>query len=209
MFFSAAALLLAASAALSTVGPAPSADESKCTWRGGGPDMREWVVILDDEVIEMDPGEFDLDDFGESSLEFFEIVCWRWVEEHYGVEVSAGAIYVLTEEGVRQHENGQIAALETIVAAQDRYRDAHGRYAPGVEELAGFAGLTEHGLPTYFALELHLTGDGWAARVGATKDGDARLLAPCMVFVGTFPDGWLEADSDAEPVLQERRPVCS
>ncbi len=58
MFFS-AALLLATSAALPTLGPVPSTDDMRCTWRGGGPDMQEWVVILDDEVIEMDLGEFD------------------------------------------------------------------------------------------------------------------------------------------------------
>ena len=227
IFLSVAAMLLASPGALLSSGelpstaPPPSADELKCTWRGGGPDMREWVVILDDEVIEMNPDEFDqgagadrrrrvnLDDFGEKSLELFEIVCWRWVEEHYGVQVSAGAIYVLTEDGASQHESGQIAALETIVAAQDRFREAHGRYAPSIEELAGFAGLTEHGLPSYFALDLELTGDGWAARVGATKDEDLRLLAPCRAFVGTVPDGWMKADFDTGPVLQERKPVCS
>ena len=75
---------------------------------------------------------------------------------------------MLTQEGSERHEQGQIGALEAIVAAQDRHREEQGRYAPSVEELAGFGGLSVHGLPSYFGLELAVTGEGWAARVGMT-----------------------------------------
>ena len=96
---------------------------------------------------------------------------------------------MLTQEGSERHEQGQIGALEAIVAAQDRHREEQGRYAPSVEELAGFGGLSVHGLPSYFGLELAVTGEGWAARVGMTE-------------------GWMGKASDTRTALQERQPVC-
>ena len=73
MFLSVAAMLLASPGALLSsgelpvIGPALSADEMKCTGRpGAGPEMLQWVVVLDDEVIEVSPEELDPDDYGKA-----------------------------------------------------------------------------------------------------------------------------------------------
>ena len=224
MFVFVTALLLAASGALLSSGPALpvgtafSADEMKCTPRGGGgPELPAWVVVLDDEVIEVDPEELDLDDYGkESPLQFFDFVCWRWLEEHFDYRASHGAIYVLTEEGSASHEAGQIAVLDAVVAAQDRYRGQHGEYASVAEDLAGMESLGEYGLPSYFELALTVTGDGWAALVGNKGVGRQYGKRPlqltdsgCRAFVGTVPEEWKERASDSQAVLPERKPFCS
>ncbi|MCY4573528.1 MAG: hypothetical protein OXF01_12090 [Gemmatimonadetes bacterium] len=222
---SVAAMLLAfpgalhSSGELPSIGPALSAGEMKCTGRpGGGPEMLQWVVVLDDEVIEVSPEEFDLDDYGEArptDIDIVAYVCWRWLDAHYGIQVSAGAVYALTREGSERHEQGQIGALEAIVAAQDRHWEEQGGYASSVGELAGFGGLSGHGLPSYFGLELVVTGEGWAARVGMTGGWDGYpeppekgLASACLVFVGTVPEGWMGKAADTGTALQERQPVC-
>ncbi len=134
MFLSVAAMLLASPGALLSsgelpvIGPALSADEMKCTGRpGAGPEMLQWVVVLDDEVIEVSPEELDPDDYGKARpTDIVAYACWRWLEAHYGIHVSAGAVYVLTREGRERHEQGQIGALEAIVAAQDRHWEEQG-----------------------------------------------------------------------------------
>ena len=72
-----------------------------------------------------------------------------------------------------------------------------------------------HGLPSYFGLELAVTGEGWAARVGMTggwqgypEPPDKGLASACPVFVGTVPEGWMGKASDTRTALQERQPVC-
>ena len=186
MFVFVAAILLAASAAFLSSGPpppvgtTPSTDEMKCTPRGGGgPELPAWVAVLDDEVLEVHPEELDLDDYGrESPVQFFDFVCWKWLEEHYDYRASYGAVYVLTEAGSASHETGQIAVLEAVVKAQDRHREQHGEYASVAAELTGLESLADYGVPSYFQLVLTVTADGWAALVGNTGVGHQYSKRP-------------------------------
>lgn len=207
-----AAALLAFASVLPSDAPALSADALKCTPRGSGnADMLNWIMVLDDEVFEVETSELGYEIFeDENPVRYLEVVCWKWLEEHYGVQVLRGGMYAVTQNGMARHSEGQIAVLEALVAAQDRHREGHGKYADGVEELAGFGSLTDHGLPSHFVLQVTATGDGWAARVGTQAGGPGwdGLYSACFAFVGAVPEKWKATNSEREAVLEERQPVC-
>ena len=214
------ALLLALSGTLPSGGPALSVDELKCSPRGPShPGMTEYALVIDDERFDGDIQEHDWDwraYHKEHPIQSMEIVCWRWLEEHLEVQVARGGTYIVTGERSERLRKGQIAALAAIVAEQDRYRELHGEYAGGVEELADFGGLAEHGLPSYFKLQLKVTQDGWTARVGMVDGRLPRrwetgwgLERSCLAFVGAgIPDRWNAAGSYKQPESPERQPVC-
>lgn len=90
-------------------------------------------------------------------------------------------------------------ALRSVTAAQERYRAAHGVYAPSVDRL----GLRPEG---GIRVEILLAGaGGWQARAThGTQPGRS-----CVVFVGLLGD--VEAprtDADHEMAGEEGIPLC-
>ena len=220
------ALLVAFPALLLPGVPDPTADLLKCGARPGGSEgMPDAVMIIEEEVIGGD--EVDRLDWNtlvaEYEIESLEVVCWDWVELHYGAQVRLGASYIRTKEQVERERTNGIAALEGLIAAQDRYRERHGVYALNPEALTDFT-LFGYGLPVYFEVEFDAVAEGWAARLVApmrTPRWGARPPTACRVFVGSAPEEWrsevmgpiprsrVRSDGpDEQPPLQERQPVC-
>ena len=90
-------------------------------------------------------------------------------------------------------------ALRSVTAAQERYRAAHGAYAPSVDRLDM---RPENGI----RVEILLAGAaGWQAKAThATQPGRS-----CVVFVGALGD--IEAprtDADREMAGEEGIPLC-
>ena len=193
-------------------GFAPSPDELKCGARaGGGPGMPDAVVLLDHEVYDGDVNELVRKGDEIASV---EVVCWRWIELNYGVKVRVGGSHVLTKGWIEQTRKERIAALEALVAAQDRHRERTGEYAARIEELTDFGALSDHGLPYYLVLNLSRTGDGWQARLEPKKDwsvGNHEPLSPtyrCFAFAGEVPANWERMRRDGKPGPGERKPEC-
>ena len=87
-----APLLLVSSGSLPPDVPTPAADALKCAARSGAPaEMTDWVVIVNEEVLEGEMSEWDPSAYGK--IELAEVVCWDWVEAHHGVQVGRGAYY--------------------------------------------------------------------------------------------------------------------
>ena len=134
---------LATALLLLLVGVAPAgvldrpSDTLKCPRRGTvGEDMPGFVILLNHEVHD---GDFEgflewLKNDGRQ-VHSWEMVCWRWVEENYGIQVQAGAWYTLTEEWVEQTRKDRLAALDALVTAQDRHLEQTGEYAASVDDL--------------------------------------------------------------------------
>ena len=194
---------------------APSPGEFKCGGRGGShADMPETVVILDDKVIEVEIPDFDLDFHNLANSDFtFGFVCWRWIEEHYGFQVNSTGLFITTVDWLKRGRDNQLAALGALIAAQDRHREEHGKYAHQADGLPGFGSLVDYGLPTYFELDLKGADDGWSARVTAStgRSGGAKLVPTtgCFAFVGAVPEAWTTALSRDMPAFRERQPMCS
>ncbi len=197
-------------------GSALSPGDPKCSGRPGShPDMPETVVILDDRLIEVEIPDFDLDDHDleNSDMHGFGFVCWRWIEEHHGFLVQSTGVYVVTVDWAERRQANQLAALEAMVAAQDRYRETNGKYASQVEELPGFGSLGDYGLPSYFELDLTAADDGWGAVVRASRGWsqgvEYGVPKGCFFFVGAVPEAWKTAVGGEGPEFRERQPVCS
>ena len=196
--------------------PVQPADSSKCPLRvGGDPDMLDFILLLDNEIADIDPEEFNTW-FRSRRVEIhtMNIVCWRWVEANYDIQVRSGASYTLTKAWVDRTRNDRMAALEAVVAAQDRHLEQTGEYTAMVENLPGFGTLADYGLPRHLLLDLAATGDGWTARLVATDTWTTspytRLspLYDCFAFAGAAPPDWEELAAEEETVLAERTPVC-
>ncbi|WP_419163868.1 hypothetical protein [Candidatus Palauibacter sp.] len=206
-----AALLLVSGGALHLGSEIGSPDSHKCAQRAGGdPGMPETVLIIDHKPFDGDPSEWNYTDY---DIYWVEIVCWRWIEEHFGIQVRNGATYVLTEEWAERTRKGQIASLEALIAAQDNHRQARGAYARQLDNLSGFGALSDHDLPEYFRVELAETDEGWGARVEGTEKwlagfGGSVPAPPCYAFVGTPPDAWKAIEDEDRAALIERQPVC-
>ena len=197
-------------------GFAPSTDELKCGARAGGdPGMPDAVILLDHELVEGDreDARFQITSLAEDIHSVY-VVCWRWIELNYGVKVRVGGSYVLTKGWIEQTRKDRIAALEALVAAQDRHRERTGQYAARIEELADFGALSDHGLPSYLVLNLSRTGDGWQARLEPKEDWSEGNHEPihtiyrCFAYAGTVPAKWEEMRSDGGPGPVERKPEC-
>ena len=197
-------------------GFAPSTDELKCGVRpGGDPGMPVAVVLLDHEVLEGDgeDGRIQISSLPDDIYSVY-VVCWRWIELNYGVKVRSGGSYVLTKGWVEQTRKDRIAALEALVAAQDRHRERTGEYAARVEELTDFGALSDHGLPYYLVLNLSRTDDGWQARLDPKKDWSEgnhepiRAIYRCFAYAGTVPSKWEKMRSDGGPGPVARKPEC-
>ncbi len=211
-----AALLFVSSVALLPGGAAPSPGDLKCSGRAGNhADMPETVVILDDRVIEVEIPDFDLDDHGltNTDIHSFGFVCWRWIEEHHGFRVKSTGVYVVTVDWMKRRGENQRAALEALIAAQDRHRERHGKYAQEAGELPDFGSLADHGLPSYFELDLTATNDGWSARVSAntgwSEHVEYGVPKGCFAFAGAVPEKWTKAPGKDRPAFTEREPMCS
>ena len=172
--------------------------------------MPETVVLLDDEVFE---GETtDLRDL-EHDIHSLEVVCWSWVEEHFGIQVRNSGVYVLTRGRAEHNRKTRIEALEALIAAQDRHRASRGEYADRLEKLPDFGLLSDYGLAPYFQLDLRNTESGWAARVGTTESwragfDDREPVTTCYAFSGATPAEWEASRPVEQPALSERQPVC-
>lgn len=205
-------MFLASALAAPAGGFAPSPDEFKCGARpGGDPGMPNSVVLLDHEVYDGDVNELVR---RSDEIASVEIVCWRWIELNYGVKVRGGGSHVLTKGWIEQTRKDRIAALEALVAAQDRHRERTGQYAGRIEELADFGALSDYGLPYYLVLNLSGTGDGWQARLEPKEDwsvGNHVPMSPiyrCFAFAGKVPAKWEKMRRDGEPGPAERKPEC-
>ena len=211
MDFLTTALLISALASPAG-GFAPSTGELKRGTRpGGDPGMPNSVVLLDHEVYDGDVNDLMAMSDDIASV---HVVCWRWVELNYGVKVRGGGSYVLTKRWIEQTRKDRIAALEALVAAQDRHRERTGEYAARIEELADFGALPDHGLPYFLVLDLSKTSDGWQARLEPKKDwseGNHEPVDPvyrCFAFAGEVPAKWERMRRDGEPGPVERKPEC-
>ncbi len=207
----AATLLLVSAGALDLGGTPESSGLMKCEPRtDGDPGMPETVLIIDHKPFDGDPSEWNYTDY---DIHWVEIVCWSWIEEHFGIQVRNGATYVLTDEWVERTRKSQIASLESLIAAQDNHRQARGAYARRLDNLLGFGALSDHDLPEHFRVELEKTDDGWGARVEATESWLAGFRGsvptpPCYAFAGTPPDDWGAIGTEDRAALIERQPVC-
>ena len=194
--------------------PAPGGDVLKCAARGGThPDMPESVYIVDDEVFEGDVSTWDppeLDDIWS-----VELMCWRWIEAHFGFRIRSTGIYVATKEGMERYRASAIGALDVLALAQVEYQARNGGYAVQVQDLSDFGTLSDHGLPDHFQLELKVDDDGWAARVGTSKEwrsgfeerGSNNPLPTCLVLAGTAPAGW-GIGPKGKTRIGHHQPVC-
>lgn len=210
-----ALLLLLVGVAPTGVFDRPS-DTLKCPRRGWmGEDMAHSILLLDHEVH--DGEREDLREWFENNvrqIHSMEIVCWRWVEENYGIEVQSGATYTLTKQWVERTRNDRIAALEALVIAQDRHREQTGGYAANVDHLPGFGALSDYGLPTHLLVDLGTTGGDWTARLTAKESwlrGQYTQMKPqydCFAFAGEAPAEWEEIAAEEGVELAERTPVC-
>ncbi|MYA10861.1 MAG: hypothetical protein F4087_15350 [Gemmatimonadetes bacterium] len=209
-----ATVLLTSAGWLPVGAPAPDAGALKCGAREAAADMPNVAVILDDAVLSVEETTRVDRDFvvGIAGLKLVEVVCWNWVEEHYGPRVRQGGILLYTEDYVERTRANGIRALDALIAAQARHRDEHGEYAAGVEDLPGFA-LSDYDLPGYFELTLESGDGGWTARVGPAADWSRGLhYRPeftCRAFAGAVPERWASARRDGQPALRQRQPVCS
>lgn len=213
----AATLLLFSARALSVGGFAGASEVSgpsdplKCEPRpGGNSDMPETVVIIDHKLLDVSPSEWNHKDY---DIGWVEVVCWSWVEEFYGAQIRNGAIYVMTDEGLKHTRKGQIASLEALIAAQDRHLRTHAVYARNLDELKGVGIPADYDLPEYFRINLEATADGWGARVEPMERWLAGfrgsvLAPPCYAFVGAPPDDWGALRAEAQAAPTERQPVC-
>lgn len=175
--------------------------------------MPRQVLILDDEIFEGDESEWE---YATREAYWVQVVCWRWIEKYFDIKVRVGAPYVVTKDWLERTRKGRKAALEALIEAQDRHKQSRGAYADTLDDLPGFGGVSDYGLPDYVQLDLLPTDDGWGARVGATRAWIAgfRGLAPaipCYTFVGAPPDAWgkwqkIRPEDQAD--LIERQPVC-
>ena len=177
--------------------------------------MLDFILLLDNEIADIDPEEFNTW-FRSRRVEIhtMNIVCWRWVEANYDIQVRSGASYTLTKAWVDRTRNDRMAALEAVVAAQDRHLEQTGEYTAELERLPGFGALADYGLPGHLLLDLATTGDGWTARLVAKERWNTspytRMspLYDCFAFAGTAPPEWEEVAAEEETVLAERTPVC-
>lgn len=206
-----ATFILALPALLLPGVPAPSPDLLKCSPRpDSAAGMPDAVVIIEEAVVEGDQRDWATLS-AEHEIETAEIVCWKWVETHYGVQVKLGATYIRTKQQVERERTDGIAALEGLVAAQDRHRERHGTYALEAQALTDFT-LSGYGLPVFFEVEFDSVAEGWAARlVASTKMPGGLGFRPnaCRVFVGSAPTEWRSMRRDGQPLqIKERQPVC-
>ena len=217
----AAALLIVSLGVLPAGVVEPSPEELKCPSRGGPPEMPVSVILLDNEVFDGNPEELAWGPGGTRvkvnnpvAVHSLVVVCWRWVEANHGVRVRSGASYMLTKDGVERTRHERIAVLETVAAAQDRYRDLTGEYAASVADLPGFGAFSDYGLPAHLQLDLTRTEDGWAARLVAKKSwtsGPYTRMSPvydCMAYAGTVPAGWEAIWADEEVTPVDGTPFC-
>ena len=229
--FAAALLLLSVSALPAGVFDR-SPDPLKCPSRvGGDPDMPASIILLDNEVFDGRPEQLypwaartedeapetarvPISTFEEHGpLHSVEIVCWRWVEAHFGVQVRLGASYTLTKAWVEQTRNDRIAALEAVVSAQTRHRQLTGEYTARVEDLPGFGALSDYGLPAHLQLDLTATSNGWAARLQAKESWSNRVythvspLYDCVAFEGEAPREWETIRAEGR-LPEERIAAC-
>lgn len=208
-------LFLASAVTAPAGGFALPGDEFKCQARGGGPEMPDAVVLLDHKVLDGDRenARIQVTSLGDD-IALVQIVCWRWVEAHYGIKVRQGATYVLTKGWIEQTRKDRIAALEALVSAQDRHRELTGEYAVRVEDLPDFGVLSDYGLPDHLQLDLSRTGSGWNARLEPVKGWTTDAHAPigpvyhCFAFAGEVPEGWEEMRRQDQPGPSERKPEC-
>ena len=191
-------------------------DGLKCPRRGWvGEDMPHSIVLLDHEVHDGEPEEFT-EWFRNASGRIYslEIVCWRWVEENYGIQVQAGASHILSKEWVERTRKDRIAALDALVAAQDRHLERTGEYAGSVQDLTGFGALSDYGLPAHLLVDLGATGGAWTARLTAKESwlrGTYTRMKPqydCFAFAGEPPVEWEAIAAEEGVELAERKPVC-
>lgn len=219
---------LATALLLLLVGVAPAgvldrpSEGPKCRPRGPvGEDMPDFVILLNHEVHDGELVGFPewLKNDGRQ-VHSWEMVCWRWVEENYGIQVQSGAWYTLTEEWVEQTRKDRLAALDALVTAQDRHLEQTGEYAASVDDLPGFGAPSDYRLPAHLLVDLRTAAGGWTARLTAkeswlsgpyTFTGATTRMEPlydCLAFAGEAPFVW-EAIAVAEGVeLAERKPVC-
>lgn len=209
--FLATALLVSAFASPAG-GFVPSGDELKCGIRPGAePGMPDGVTLLDHEVYDGDVNDLMA---MSDDIAFLAVVCWRWVELNYGVRVRVGGSHVLTKAWIERTRGDRIAALEALVAAQDRHRERTGRYASRIEELADFGALSDYGLPSFLVVDLNGGGDAWNARLEPKPDwsvGNHERVNPvyrCFAFAGEVPAGWDEMRRGGEPGPRAREPAC-
>jgi len=196
-------------------GPAPYDADLKCGARPGDhPDMTEWVVLVDLEMLEgdsVDPKK-QLNSL-RNEIGLWEMVCWRWLEANYGKKVRSGGVFILTKEWLEQTRQDRVAALEALVSAQDRHWEMTGEYAARVEDLPDFGTLSDYGLPDHLQLDLSRTGGGWQARLGPEEkwvtgrstDGAAYH---CFAFAGDVPEGWEAMRLGRQPEPGSRAPAC-
>ena len=173
--------------------------------------MPETVLILNDEVFEGDESEWE---HAARDAYWAQVVCWRWIEKYFGIEVRVGGPYVVTEDWAERTRKSREAALEALIEAQDRHLESRGTHADALDDLPEFGALSDHGLPEYVHLDLIRTEDGWGARVAATRAwiSGFRGLAPaipCYAFVGTPPDELEGFAGEDRATLTERQPTCT
>lgn len=190
-------------------------DTLKCPLRGPvGEEMPHSILLLDHEVHDNPEDSREWFVNNRRQIHSLEIVCWRWVEENYGIQVQAGASHALTKQWVERTRNDRIAALEAIVTAQDRHRERTGEYAANVEHLPGFGALSDYGLPAHLLVDLNTAGGGWTARLTAKESwlrGQYTRMKPqydCFAFAGEAPAEWEEIAAGEGVELAERKPVC-
>lgn len=215
------ATMLFMSAVASPIGGlAPYDGDFKCGARpGADPDMLDGVVILDLELLAGNREDIEKQLASvRNRLGLFEIVCWRWLEANYGVEVRSGGVFLLTEEWLKQTRQDRVAALEALVSAQDRHREMTGEYAARIEDLPDFGVLSDYGLPGHLQLDMGRTSGGWQARLEPKEDwfrlaSGRHLRGPgaayhCFAFTGEVPAEWEPVRRDGQPEFREREPEC-
>lgn len=209
-------MFLVTAIASSAGGSAPYDAAFKCPARpGDDPDMMEWVLLVDLEMLEGDTlqlGE-QLKALRSKEMGLWEIVCWEWVEANYGVEVRWGGVFILTKKWLEQTRQDRVAALEALVSAQDRHWEMTGGYAARVEDLPDFGALSDYGLPDHLQLDLSRTSGGWQARLEPEEAWFTGYRTPgsayrCFAFAGEVPAGWESVGRDGQPGPGERKPEC-
>ena len=212
---------LATALLLLLVGVAPTgvldrpSDTLKCPRRGWvGEEMQHWILLVDHEVHDKSEDSREWFVNNRPQIHTMEIVCWRWVEENYGIQVQAGAAYTLTKEWVEQTRKDRITALDALVTAQNRHLKQTGEYAASVEDLPGFGALPDYGLPAHLLVDLGATEGGWTARLRAKESwlsGPYTRMKPrydCFAFAGEAPAEWEEIAAEEGVELAERKAVC-
>ncbi len=163
------------------------------------------VVMLDWEVLATPPSEWDP---RAHDIAHQRIICWRWIERMLGIRVRHGVIHALTKAGLETLRGEGYAALEALVAAQDRHRTRHGAFAERLEDLAGY------GTPDFLEVRMIGAQDGWVARARAVFSWTGWLLpgsladVECHAFGGAGTGDWETVGAERHGSLTEGRPAC-